>query len=100
MHIRLGSKRKKYKPLYRISKEICQNFWTYVFMQVHMHQKLPVAAVLVERNDTDFQRKKILAIGYKEWKKMGFSKGTLHHMKQNVKSDKPFTLNTVSVKVN
>ncbi len=24
---------------------------------------------------------------------MGFSKGTLHYMKQNAKSDKPFTLN-------
>jgi len=24
---------------------------------------------------------------------MGFSKGTLHYMKQNAKADKPFTLN-------
>lgn len=24
---------------------------------------------------------------------MGFSKGTLHYMKQNAKNDKPFTLN-------
>jgi CRISPR-associated protein Cas1 len=24
---------------------------------------------------------------------MGFSKGTLHYMKQNAKSDKPFSLN-------
>jgi CRISPR-associated protein Cas1 len=30
---------------------------------------------------------------YVEWKKMGFSKGTLHYMKQNAKGDKPFTLN-------
>lgn len=28
-----------------------------------------------------------------DWKKLGFSKGTLHYMKQNAKSDKPFTLN-------
>jgi CRISPR-associated protein Cas1 len=27
-------------------------------------------------------------------KKMGFSKGTLHYMKQNAKSNKLFTLNT------
>jgi hypothetical protein len=27
-------------------------------------------------------RKKILTIGYKEWKDMGFSKGTLHYMKK------------------
>ena len=27
-------------------------------------------------------------------KNMGFSKGTLHYMKQNAKSDKPFSLNT------
>ncbi|WP_268865974.1 hypothetical protein [Methanolobus vulcani] len=30
---------------------------------------------------------------YTEWKKMGFSKGTLHCMKQNAMSDKPFALN-------
>jgi CRISPR-associated protein Cas1 len=30
---------------------------------------------------------------YTEWKNMGFSKGTLHYMKQNAKGDKPFTLN-------
>ena len=29
-----------------------------------------------------------------DWKKLGFSKGTLHYMKQNAKSDKPFTLNS------
>jgi len=28
-----------------------------------------------------------------DWKKLGFSKGSLHYMKQNAKSDKPFTLN-------
>lgn len=47
----------------------------------------------IERQDTDEIRKKILSISYSEWKKMGFSKGTLHYMKQNAKGDKPFTLN-------
>jgi CRISPR-associated protein Cas1 len=32
-------------------------------------------------------------LSYTEWKKMGFSKGTLHYMKQNAMSEKPFTLN-------
>ncbi|WP_210409064.1 hypothetical protein [Methanococcoides sp. AM1] len=27
------------------------------------------------------------------WGKMAFSKGTLHYMKQNARSEKPFTLN-------
>ncbi|MDG6244851.1 MAG: CRISPR-associated endonuclease Cas1, partial [Methanolobus sp.] len=31
-----------------------------------------------KRDDTDILRTKILAIGYTEWKEMGFSKGTLH----------------------
>ena len=39
-------------------------------------------------------RQKILNISYVDWKKLGFSKGTLHYMKQNAKSDKPFTLNS------
>ncbi|MDR6223476.1 hypothetical protein J2750_001946 [Methanococcoides alaskense] len=46
-----------------------------------------------ERDDTDFMRKKIIDMPYTEWKKMGFSKGTLHYIKQSTKSDKPFTLN-------
>ncbi|UGV41369.1 CRISPR-associated protein Cas1 [Methanococcoides orientis] len=46
-----------------------------------------------ERDDSDLLRKKIIDISYTEWKKMGFSKGTLHYIKQNTKSDKPFTLN-------
>jgi CRISPR-associated protein Cas1 len=48
---------------------------------------------VIERQDTDEIRKKIIAISYTEWKKMGFSKGTLHYMKKNAKGDKPFTLN-------
>ncbi len=38
-------------------------------------------------------RQKILSISYTEWKEMGFSKGTLHYLKQNAASEKPFTLN-------
>jgi len=47
----------------------------------------------LERVDNIELRNKIMNISYTEWKKMGFSKGTLHYMKQNAKADKPFTLN-------
>jgi CRISPR-associated protein Cas1 len=47
----------------------------------------------IHRQDSDDIRQKILSISYTEWKNMGFSKGTLHYMKQNAKADKPFTLN-------
>ena len=47
----------------------------------------------VERQDSEDVRQKILSISYTDWKKMGFSKGTLHYMKQNAKDEKPFTLN-------
>ncbi|KGK97719.1 hypothetical protein LI82_08030 [Methanococcoides methylutens] len=47
----------------------------------------------IERYDSDDLRKKIIDISYTEWKKMGFSKGTLHYMKQNVRSENTFTLN-------
>ncbi|MCM2466009.1 CRISPR-associated protein Cas1 [Methanoculleus sp. CWC-02] len=47
----------------------------------------------VERQDSDEIRQKILNVPYAEWKKMGFSKGTLHYMKQNTKNGKSFTLN-------
>ncbi|ABE51535.1 CRISPR-associated endonuclease Cas1 [Methanococcoides burtonii] len=46
-----------------------------------------------ERDDTDLLRKTIIDMPYTEWKKMGFSKGTLNYMKQNANSEKPFTLN-------
>jgi CRISPR-associated protein Cas1 len=49
---------------------------------------------VVKRDDTNLLRKKIINMPYTEWKKMGFSKGTLHYMKRNAKSDKPFTLNS------
>ena len=48
----------------------------------------------IERIDSYDMRQKILNISYVDWKKLGFSKGTLHYMKQNAKSDKPFTLNS------
>ena len=49
--------------------------------------------VKLERVDSKDLREKILNRSYAEWKKMGFSKGTLLYMKQNVKNKKPFTLN-------
>jgi CRISPR-associated protein Cas1 len=48
----------------------------------------------LERVDSQDLRKKILNLSYSEWMKMGFSKGTLHYMKQNAKDNKPFTLNS------
>ena len=33
-------------------------------------------------------------MSYTDWKKLGFSKGTLHYMKKNAEADMPFTLNT------
>ncbi|WP_445476358.1 CRISPR-associated endonuclease Cas1 [Methanococcoides methylutens] len=47
----------------------------------------------IERHDSDDMRQKIIDMPYTEWKKMGLSKGTLHYMKQNARSDKPFALN-------
>lgn len=47
----------------------------------------------IERQDNMEIRQLILGISYSEWKKMGFSKGTLHYMKQNAKSGKSFSLN-------
>jgi CRISPR-associated protein Cas1 len=46
-----------------------------------------------KRQDTSDIRKKILSISYSDWKKLRFSKGTLHYMKKNAKADKPFMLN-------
>jgi len=47
----------------------------------------------VDRVDSADIRIKILSISYADWNKLGFSKGTLHNMKQNAKGDQPFTLN-------
>lgn len=46
----------------------------------------------LERDDTEEMRKLILAMPYAKWKKMGYSKGTLHYMKQNAKMDETFNL--------
>jgi CRISPR-associated protein Cas1 len=35
-------------------------------------------------------REKIMAVPYSEWKKTGYSKGTLHYLKSHVKENKPF----------
>ncbi|HDQ07304.1 MAG TPA: CRISPR-associated endonuclease Cas1 [Methanoculleus sp.] len=48
----------------------------------------------MDRQDSDEMRNKILDLSYKDWKDMGFSKGTLHYLKQNAKSGKPFTMNS------
>ena len=47
----------------------------------------------VDRVDTDEIRRKIQSISYADWKKPGFSKGSLHYMKKNAESEKPFSLN-------
>jgi CRISPR-associated protein Cas1 len=47
----------------------------------------------LQRQDVDELRQKILNLSYTEWKKLGFSKGTLHYLKNNAKDDKPFTVN-------
>jgi len=47
----------------------------------------------INRLDADDIRKKIMSIPYAEWKKRGFSKGTLHYMKKNAEGDQPFSLN-------
>ena len=47
----------------------------------------------VQRVDSHEIKQKILSISYVDWKKLGFSKGTLHYMRQNAKSDKPSSLN-------
>jgi len=45
---------------------------------------------ILVRNDSAIIREKILNASYYEWKKMGFSKGSLHYLKQNAKKDEPF----------
>ncbi len=46
-----------------------------------------------ERTDTEEIRKLILEMPYSKWKRLGYSKGTLHPLKQKVKEGKPFRLN-------
>jgi CRISPR-associated protein Cas1 len=81
-----------------------QNSWSYVILL----KTRELAHYLVGKNESiDFSlpdyeikredsieiRKKILDISYTDWKKLGFSKGSLHYMKKNANEDKPFTLN-------
>ena len=47
----------------------------------------------IEGLDSNEIRKKILDISYSDWRKLGFSKRTLHYMKKNAKENKPFSLN-------
>ncbi|MCX6651190.1 MAG: hypothetical protein NT131_06005 [Methanomassiliicoccales archaeon] len=44
----------------------------------------------LDRNDSALLREKILTASYYEWKKMGFSKGSLFYLKQNANKDEPF----------
>ena len=53
-----------------------------------------------QRVDSHEIRQNILNISYVDWKKLGFSKGTLHYMKQNAKSDKPFSVSSSNSKEN
>ncbi|KUG19980.1 crispr-associated protein cas1 [hydrocarbon metagenome] len=48
----------------------------------------------IDRQDSDEIRQKILSISYVDWKKLGFSKGTLHYLKRNARDEKPFTVNS------
>ncbi len=48
----------------------------------------------IERPDSDDMRQKIQDISYSEWQTLGFSKGSLHYMKENAKSGKAFSLNS------
>jgi len=47
----------------------------------------------LKRQDKQDMREKILRISYGEWEKRGYSKGTLHNLKQNVRFGKPFSMN-------
>ena len=46
----------------------------------------------IDRIDNKELRDKILSITYVEWKELGYSKGTLHQLKQKAKNKKPFKL--------
>jgi len=46
----------------------------------------------IKRNDTEEIRESIIKMPYKKWKELGFSKGTLHPLKQKVKEGKSFYL--------
>jgi len=81
-----------------------QNSWSYIIQLktrklaqylIGTKKKLDFASPYyqIERQDSEEIRKQILRISYTDWKKLGFSKGTLHYMKRNAEGNKPFTLN-------
>jgi CRISPR-associated protein Cas1 len=45
---------------------------------------------VITRDDSEELRSKILSIGYNDWMKAGNSKGSLHYLKKNAMSEKPF----------
>ena len=47
---------------------------------------------ILRRDDNEEMRQRILDMGWYEWEKMGYSKGSLHYLKKNAKSDKPFRI--------
>jgi len=47
---------------------------------------------ILERQDTQEIRQKILKMNYTEWNKKGHSKGTLHYLKHNAQNNKPFKI--------
>lgn len=46
----------------------------------------------LDREDNNKIRELILNMPYKKWKDMGFSKGSLHYLKQNARSNEPFKI--------
>ena len=88
----------------KVSYQGKENTWSYIIFQkvrelahylTRKKEKLDFVKpeYEIERIDPYDIRQKILNISYADWKKLGFSKRALHYMKQNAKSDKPFTLN-------
>ena len=47
---------------------------------------------VIVRDDTEELRQKVMGIGYNQWKKMGYSKGTLHQLKAKARKDAPFRI--------
>ena len=50
----------------------------------------------IEKLDSKELREKILNISYSDWKKMGYSDGSLHYLKKCAQSNKPLKLNKQS----
>jgi CRISPR-associated protein Cas1 len=48
--------------------------------------------ISLEREDNNKTRDLILNLSYSEWKKLGYSKGSLHYLKQNARSNEPFKI--------